>query len=75
VLKVEATRGYDPKFTKTVRELLLEDGQLTKLSDTVGDSHAKLVQMFLTGESWNDSLEKLLKDLYTRGGGCSGDVS
>ena len=75
MLEVEATRGYDPKFTKTVRELLLEDSQLTKLSATVGDSYAKLVQMFLTGESFHDSLEKLLKDLYTRGGGCRGDVS
>ncbi|KIM93089.1 hypothetical protein OIDMADRAFT_184834 [Oidiodendron maius Zn] len=78
VLGVEPIRGRNPKFTQTVRDLLLEDSQLTKLSDVVGNSYAKLVQMFLKGlgESWNDSFVTLLEDLRTKGeGGCKSDVS
>jgi hypothetical protein len=66
VLRVDPTERYNPKFTRKVRGLLLQESQHAALSGIVGNGYAELVRMCLMGpeESFHDALVEKLKGIY-----------
>jgi hypothetical protein len=65
VLQVDPTDRYNPKFTRKVRGLLLEERQPIALRGIVGNGYAELVRMCLEGpeESFHDALVEKLKGI------------